>query len=32
MLNIIKLELQNLNSLLDDAYLKNKREPIFINE
>ena len=30
MLNIIKLELQNLNSLLDDAYLKNKREPILL--
>lgn len=30
MLNIIKLELQNLNSLLDDTYLKNKREPILL--
>lgn len=30
MLNILKLELQNLDSLLDDAYLKNKREPILL--
>lgn len=30
MLNILKLGLQNLDSLLDDAYLKNKREPILL--
>lgn len=30
MLNILKLDLQKLNSSLDDIYIKNKKEPILL--